>query len=158
MMNTLGEEYYPYDDEASVKSLDYRVVEECCEKIEDLSSFKSGEPEDVENQDEEAASSSEGEDAGVSRVVDGASTSAAIPCPKPVSAVNGTAPKRRRRSKKGLTFSYMDLTNVLIIRLQSCAAEYLVAQMYVGPFGRVRAPKLTDHVLNPPPGYFGYTP
>ncbi|CAH9092438.1 unnamed protein product [Cuscuta europaea] len=30
--------------------------------------------------------------------------------------------------------------------------------MYVGPFGRVRAPRPTDHVLNPPPGYFGVYP
>ncbi|CAH9105869.1 unnamed protein product [Cuscuta europaea] len=30
--------------------------------------------------------------------------------------------------------------------------------MYVGPFGRVRAPRPTDHVLHPPLGYFGVYP
>ncbi|CAH9111151.1 unnamed protein product [Cuscuta europaea] len=48
--------------------------------------------------------------------------------------------------------------NIYIIRPQSNAGEYLVAQMYVGPYGRVRPPRPTDHVLNPPPGYFGVYP
>ncbi|CAH9090577.1 unnamed protein product [Cuscuta europaea] len=158
-MKPLDEKYYPYDDEVSAKSLDYGLVEEFCEEIEDLSSFKSGEQEEEEGQDEEAASSSEGEDVGISRAVEGASTSATIPCPKSVSAVKGKAPVRRtRRPKNGPCFSYLDLTNIYIIMPQSNACEYLVAQMYVGPFGRVRAPRPTDHVLNPPAGYFGVYP
>ncbi|CAH9093087.1 unnamed protein product [Cuscuta europaea] len=158
-MKSLNEEYYPYDDEVSAKSLDYGLVEEFYEEIEDLSSFESGGQEDEEGKDEEAASSSEGEDIGISHAVDGASTSATIPCPEPVSVVKGKAPVRRtRRPKNGPGFSYLDLTNIYIIRLQSNAGEYLVAQMYVGPFGRVRAPRPTDHVLNPPAGYFGVYP
>ncbi|CAH9078345.1 unnamed protein product [Cuscuta europaea] len=66
--------------------------------------------------------------------------------------------RKQRRPKKGAGFSYLDLTNIYIIRPQSNAGEYLVAQMYVGPFGRVRAPRPIDHVLNPPPGYFGVYP
>ncbi|CAH9118570.1 unnamed protein product [Cuscuta europaea] len=158
MMKPLDDEYYPYDDEPSAKSLDYRVVEECYEEIEELSSFKSGEREGSEGEDEEAASSSDGEDVVASRAVDGASTSAAIPCPKPISAVKGAAPTRRRRPKRGPGYSYLDLTNLYLIKPESSAADYLVAQMYVGPYGRVRAHRPTDHVLNPPPGYFGVYP
>ncbi|CAH9081048.1 unnamed protein product [Cuscuta europaea] len=62
---------------------------------------------------------------------------------------------RRRRPKRGPGFSYLDLSNLYLIKPESSAADYLVAQMYVGPYGQVRAPKPTDHVLNPPPGYFG---
>ncbi|CAH9093013.1 unnamed protein product [Cuscuta europaea] len=158
-MKDLNEEYYPYDDEPSTKSLDYEVVEEFYEELENLSSFKSGEQDEEDGEDEESASSSGGGDVGVSRTADGASTSAAIPCPKPVSVVKGVAPpKRVRRPKRGAAFSYLDLTNIFIIGPQSNAGEYLVAQMYVGPYGRVRAPRPTDHVFNPPPGYFGVYP
>ncbi|CAH9085408.1 unnamed protein product [Cuscuta europaea] len=91
--------------------------------------------------------------------MDGASASTTIMCPKPVSAVKGASRlKRNRRPKKGLSFSYLDLTNIFLIKPESSAADYLVAQMYVGPFGRVRAPRSTDHVLNPPPGYFRVYP
>ncbi|CAH9091384.1 unnamed protein product [Cuscuta europaea] len=158
-MKSLNEDYYPYDDQPSTRSLDYEVLEEFEEEIERLSPYKSGEPVDEEGEDEESASSSKGEDVGASRVVDGASTSAVIPCPRPVSAVKGAAkPKRVRRPKNGPGLSYLDLTNIFLIKPESSAADYLVAQMYVGPFGRVRAPRPTDHVLLPPPGYFGVYP
>ncbi|CAH9074664.1 unnamed protein product [Cuscuta europaea] len=159
MMKSLDEEYYPYDDQPSTRSLDYEVLEEFEEEIQHLSPYKSGEPVDDEGEDEESASSSKGEDAGASRVVDGASTSAVIPCPRPVSTVKGAdKPKRIRRPKSGPGVSYLDLTNIFLIKPESSAADYLVAQMYVGPYGRVRAPRPTDHVLHPPPGYFGVYP
>ncbi|CAH9068579.1 unnamed protein product, partial [Cuscuta europaea] len=161
-MKNFNEEYYLYDDEPSAQSLDYELVEEFCEELENLSSFRTGEPAEEDRADEGSASSSGGEEAGVSRTADGASTSAAIPCPKPVSAVKGVAPPRRvRRPKRGSAFSNLDLTNIYVIRPESNAGEYLVAQMYVGPYGRVRAPRPMDHVLNPPPpppGYFGVYP
>ncbi|CAH9078553.1 unnamed protein product [Cuscuta europaea] len=158
-MKSLNDDYYPYDDQPSTRSLDYEVLEEFEEEIGRLSPYKSAELMDEEGEDEESASSSKGEDVGASRVVDGASTSAVIPCPRPVSAVKGAAkPKRVRRPKSGPGVSYLDLTNIYLIKPESSAADYLVAQMYVGPFGRVRAPKPTDHVLLPPPGYFGVYP
>ncbi|CAH9057834.1 unnamed protein product [Cuscuta europaea] len=158
-MKSLNDDYYPYDDQPSTRSLDYEVLEEFEEEIERLSPYKSAELMDEEGEDEESASSSRGEDVGASRVVDGASTSAVIPCPRPVSAVKGAAkPKRVRRPKSGPGVSYLDLTNIYLIKPESSAADYLVAQMYVGPFGQVRAPKPTDHVLLPPPGYFGVYP
>ncbi|CAH9111915.1 unnamed protein product, partial [Cuscuta epithymum] len=98
---------------------------------------------------------------------DEASSSAHIPCPPPISSVAGegpSAPKTkkpyRRKQRKGVPqgFSQLDLSNLYIIRPEGTLGDYHVAQLYVGPYGRVRAPLPSDHVLNPPLGYFGVYP
>ncbi|CAH9095138.1 unnamed protein product [Cuscuta europaea] len=114
---SLDEEHYPFDEEDTSPRVKLNTEEDFIEEMEDTSDYRTEDDEGCRSG--EACSTSSGEDKGDSGSPlkgDGASSSSAIPCPPPLSAIHGDAPRKmcRRRTRKGLgpRLSQLDLTNL----------------------------------------------
>ncbi|CAH9133665.1 unnamed protein product [Cuscuta epithymum] len=165
---SLDEEDWPFDEDDTSPGVDLRLIEAFEVEMENTADYRTSVDEERLSADAGAHHSGEVEATSSSPLRgDEASSSANIPCPPPISSVAGegaSAPETkktyRRKQRKGVPqgHSQLDLSNLYIIRPEGFLGEYHVAQLYVGPYGRVRAPKPTDHVLSPPLGYFGIYP